>query len=127
MSRWLKTFKLKVIISNKLNRPPSIDTVRKPHHRCQFRFPLGFAWVFPYVVFTLYKGSKRPRVETPSMNKPRLRTSYGPVKQVDTRYIPVLSRGRVPFILIPATIEKLLCCYPVGSVEFSVVLSLMRK
>ena len=40
----------------------------------------------------------RPPVETPIMNKPRLRASKMPLKQFDTRLISLLSSGRVPFI-----------------------------
>ena len=43
----------------------------------------------------------RPPVETPSMNKPRLRISKVPVKQVDTRRISSLSSGLVPFKSVP--------------------------
>ena len=41
----------------------------------------------------------RPPVETPSMNKPRLRVSKVPVKHSATFRISWLSRGLVPFII----------------------------
>ena len=41
----------------------------------------------------------RPPVETPNMNKPRLRSSKVPVKHAETSLISLLSSGLVPFIL----------------------------
>ena len=47
----------------------------------------------------LSSSEMRPPVETPSRNKPRLRTSNVPVKQAETSRISLLSRGLVPFIV----------------------------
>ena len=41
----------------------------------------------------------RPPVETPIMNKPRLRISKVPVKHAETRLISSLSNGLVPFMV----------------------------